>query len=67
MRTIIQRAKCKIIIEGDMLEQRDLKGTNPRDNGMQRAIEVFRDTKYFSCVKLKNTYRSPMCEIAQQI
>ena len=67
MRTIIQRAKCKIIIEGDMFEQRDLKSTNPRDNGMQRAIEVFRDTKYFSCVKLKNTYRSPMCEIANNI
>ena len=67
MRTIIQRAKCKIIIEGDMFEQRDLKSTNPKDNGMRRAIEVFRDTKYFSCVKLKNTYRSPMCELAQQI
>lgn len=67
MRTIIQRAKCKIIIEGDMFEQRDLKGANPRDNGMQRAIEVFKDSKYFSCVKLKNTYRSPMCELANGI
>lgn len=67
MRTIIQRAKCKIIIEGDMLEQRDLRSNSPQDNGMQRAIEVFKDTKYFSCVKLKNTYRSPMCEIAQMI
>ena len=67
MRTIIQRAKCKIIIEGDMFEQRDLKSTDPKDNGMQRAIEVFKDSKYFSCVKLKNTYRSPMCELAQGI
>lgn len=67
MRTILQRAKCKVIIEGDMLEQRDLRSVNPKDNGMLRAIEVFKGTKYFSCVKLKNTYRSPIAEIAQQI
>jgi len=67
MRTILQRAKGKIIIEGDMLEQRDLRSSNPQDNGMLRAIEVFKGTKYFSCVKLKNTYRSPIAEIAQQI
>jgi predicted ribonuclease YlaK len=67
MRTILQRAKGKIIIEGDMLEQRDLRGSNSQDNGMLRAIEIFKGTKYFSCVKLKNTYRSPIAEIAQQI
>lgn len=67
MRTILQRARCKVIIEGDMLEQRDLRSVNPRDNGMFRAIEVFKGTKYFSCVKLKNTYRSPIAEIAQNI
>lgn len=68
MRTIVQRAKGKIIVEGDLLEQKDLRNNyNPKDNGMQRAIEVFKGTQYFSCVKLKNTYRSPMCELAQQI
>jgi len=67
MRTIIQRAKegCKIIIEGDMLEQQDLR--NCRDNGMQRIIDVFKGTEYFSCVKLKNVYRSPIADIAQNI
>ena len=67
MRTIIQRAKegCKIIIEGDMLEQQDLR--NCRENGMQRIIDVFKGTKYFSCVKLKNVYRSPIADIAQNI
>lgn len=67
MRTILQRSKCKVIVEGDMLEQKDLKSVNPKDNGMLRAIEVFKGTKHFSCVKLKNTYRSPIAEIAQRI
>jgi predicted ribonuclease YlaK len=67
MRTIIQRAKGKIIIEGDILEQKDLRNVNSDDNGMLRAIEVFKGTEYFSCVKLKYTYRSLMCELAQQI
>jgi len=67
MRTIIQRAKegCKIIIEGDMLEQQDIRYC--RENGMQRVIDVFKGTKYFSCVKLKNIYRSPLADIAQDI
>ena len=68
MRTIIERAKegCKIILEGDMLEQQDIRN-NGRKNGMQRVIDVFKGTKYFSCVKLKNIYRSPLADIAQDI
>lgn len=67
MRTIIQRAKegCKIIIEGDMLEQQDIR--NCKENGMMRIIDVFKGTKHFSCVKLKNVYRSPIAELAQNI
>jgi predicted ribonuclease YlaK len=69
MRTILQRAKegCKIIIEGDMLEQRDLRNSTSNDNGMAKAIEAFKGSKYFSCVELQNTYRSPIAEIAQRI
>jgi len=69
MRTIIQRAKegCKIIIEGDMLEQQDLRNGSLNENGLYRAIEVFKGTKYFSCVKLKKVYRSPIADIAQKI
>jgi predicted ribonuclease YlaK len=69
MRTILQRAKegCKIIIEGDMLEQQDIRNCSLNENGMMRAIEVFKGTNYFSCIKLKNTYRSPISEIAQKI
>ena len=69
MRTIIQRAKegCKVIIEGDMLEQQDIKINSLKDNGMYRTIEVFKGSKYFSCVKLKNVYRSHLAEVAQGI
>jgi len=69
MRTIIQRAKegCKVIIEGDMLEQQDIKLNSLKESGMYRTIEIFKGTKYFSCVKLKNTYRSPLADIAQNI
>lgn len=69
MRTIIQRAKekCKIIIEGDMLEQQDIKINNIRESGMYRTIEVFKGTQYFSCVELQKIYRSPLAELAQNI
>ncbi len=69
MRTIIQRAKAgtKILIEGDVLEQQDIKINNIKECGMYKAIEVFKGTPYFSCVKLKNIYRSPIAEIAQKI
>lgn len=69
MRTIIQRQKegCKVIIEGDMLEQQDIKINSLRESGMYRTIEVFKDTKYFSCVKLQKIYRSPLADLAQNI
>ncbi len=69
MRTIIQRAKegCKIVIEGDMLEQQDIKINNIKESGMYRTIETFKGTPYFSCVELQNIYRSPLADIAQNI
>lgn len=67
MKTIIQRAKGKLIIEGDMLEQQDIMNYDPKNNGMLRAIEIFKGSKYFSCVKLKNRYRHPMGDLADKI
>ena len=63
MRTIIQRAKekCKIIIEGDMLEQVDIKIGNLKENGMFRTIEVFKDTKYFFMCEVKECIPIPCC------
>jgi PhoH-like ATPase len=67
MKTILQRAKegCKIIIEGDIQEQTDLRNCSGNQNGMLRAIEAFKGSKYFSCVNLQKIYRSPIAEIAQ--
>lgn len=69
MKTILQRAKdkCKVIVEGDMLEQQDIKHVNKYNNGMIKVIEAFKGTKHFSCVQLQNTYRSPIAEIAEKI
>lgn len=67
MKTIIQRAKGKLIIEGDMFEQQDIMNYNPKNNGMLRAIEIFKGSKYFSCVKLKNRYRHPMGDLADKM
>jgi len=68
MRTIIQRAAegCKVIIEGDILEQRDIKiGLNK--SGMYRILDVFKNEKEFGCMKLENIYRSRLAELAQKI
>lgn len=68
MKTIIQRAKegCKIIIEGDMEEQKDIRCSS-KDNGMQRIIDVFKGSPYFSTIRLQKIYRSPIAELAQKI
>lgn len=66
MKTCIQRCKtgCKIVIEGDMLEQKD---TNSILCGMDRVIDIFKGTKYFSCVKLEKNNRNPIGELADKI
>lgn len=68
IKTIIQRAKdgCKVIIEGDMEEQKDIRCSS-KELGMQRVIDVFKGSPYFSCVKLQKIYRSPIAELAQNI
>lgn len=69
MRTILQRTKdgCKCIVEGDLLEQQDIRNCGLKENGMYRALEVFKGDKSFSCVKLKNVYRGHIADVAQSI
>ncbi len=69
LKTAIQRAKegSKIIIEGDILEQQDIKNCTFEESGMFRAMEVFKGTEYFGCVKLKTNYRSPIADIADKM
>lgn len=69
MKTILQRAKdkTKIIIEGDILEQSDMKYCAFDDTGMISAINAFKGTSVFGCVMLKNIYRSKVAQIAQSM
>lgn len=66
LKTIIQRCKsgCKQIYEGDIIEQKDV---SLNDNGISRMIEIFKGNNEFGCVKLKNNYRSPFCELADKM
>lgn len=65
LKTVIQRCKtgCKLIVEGDVLEQSDIR----RESGLFRMIETFKGYKSFGAVKLKNNYRSEICEIADKM
>jgi predicted ribonuclease YlaK len=69
LKTAIQRVKqgAKIIVEGDILEQQDIRNCAFEDSGMYRAIEVFKNSPYFGCIKLKNNYRSPLADIADRM
>ena len=67
IKTIVQRCKdgCKLILEGDILEQKDVNITN---SGINRLIEVFKGTDVFSCIKLKYNYRSSVIgELADKL
>lgn len=55
-------AKC--IIEGDHLNQVDLKSFEGKGNGLSRAIDVFTDRDFVSYVHLQNVFRSKIAEIA---
>lgn len=58
---------CKVIIEGDNKTQIDARNCSFSNNGMARAIEVFKGSDLFSCVELKEIYRSRICELADKM
>ena len=66
LKTIIQRCEdnCKIIIEGDMIEQSD---TNVAMRGMRRFSEVFRGQPNVGIIKLRENYRSKIGELADKM
>lgn len=66
LKTIIQRCEndCKLIIEGDMIEQKD---TNITQVGMKRFSEVFGGNDCVGIVKLKSNYRSKISELADNM
>lgn len=70
VKNLIQRVKegAKIILEGDISSRQvDMQNCSGENNGLRRAIEVFKGTDYFSCVQLQNVYRSPISEIAEKM
>jgi predicted ribonuclease YlaK len=58
---------CSAIIEGDDQGQVDLSLYSGTNNGMKRAIEVFKGQDIFGTVQLKNIYRSKIAKIADNI
>ena len=66
LKTIIQRCEndCKLIIEGDMIEQKD---TNVSQIGMKRFAEVFGGNNTTGIIKLKSNYRSKISELADSM
>ncbi len=66
LKTIIQRCEddCKLIIEGDMIEQKD---TNITQIGMKRFSEIFGGNDCVGIVKLKSNYRSKISELADNM
>ena len=63
LKTLIQRCKCKLVLDGDCLEQSDIN----RPSGVFRMLDVFKGDKSFGCIKLKNNYRDHRCELADKM
>lgn len=56
---------CKIIIEGDYTSQVDSFMFENSNNGLKRAIDVFKGNVEFGCVELKNVWRSKIAELCE--
>lgn len=65
IKTILSRCKsgCKIICEGDILDQRDVRN----DCGVLRMIDVFKGNRVFSTIKLETNYRSEFAELLDKL
>ena len=69
MKLILQRAgkNCKVIMTGDDKTQTDMSDYEGDNNGLRRAVEVFRGTELFGTVTLQKIFRSPIAEIAEKM
>jgi PhoH-like ATPase len=68
-KTCIQRVSenAKVIFEGDIAAQVDNKLFEGNNNGLKRAIEVFKGEDMFGYVDLPNIYRSRIADIAEKM
>ena len=58
---------AKIIIEGDPYQQVDKVEYVGKNNGLLRAIDVFKNEDMFGCVHLPNVWRSRMADISDKM
>lgn len=58
---------AKIIIEGDIYSQVDSSEFVGSDNGMRRAIDVFKGSDLFGFIELKNVWRSRIAEMVEKM
>ncbi len=58
---------AKIIAEGDMETQVDMRMFEGGNNGLRRYVEVFSGEKFFGHVNLPNIYRSKLAEVAERM
>jgi PhoH-like ATPase len=68
-KTCIQRVSenAKVIFEGDIAAQVDNRLFEGNNNGLKRAIEVFKGHSMFGYVDLPNIYRSRIADIAERM
>lgn len=69
MKLVLQRVNdnTKVIIDGDIETQVDLKEFEGNNNGMKRISDVFKGESFYGEVELKNVYRSRIAYIADQM
>ena len=69
MKLILQRVgdNTKVLIDGDLCSQVDLKEFEGANNGMKRLSEVFHNESLYFEVELKNIYRSKIGLIADKM
>lgn len=60
-------SESKVVIEGDYLSQVDSYAYENNNNGMKRAIDVFKGEELFGYVNLKNIWRSKIAELAEKM
>ncbi|OHD25754.1 MAG: hypothetical protein A2Y34_05510 [Spirochaetes bacterium GWC1_27_15] len=58
---------AKIIIEGDPYQQVDKVEYVGKNNGLLRAIEVFKNEDMFGCVHLPNVWRSKIADLSDKM
>jgi predicted ribonuclease YlaK len=56
---------CKIVIEGDYTSQVDSYMFEKSNNGLRRAINVFKGYKEFGYIQLQNVWRSKIAELCE--